>query len=388
MLLAAALGAAAVLGVVLAATLGGGGAGRRSSTSTPPQTQTVPPGPLPAPAGEQFGASVNWLFNSRDFNAVEIDRQLTALHAAGATLARSDALWEATEPNPPSGGAHRYDWSFDDMVAGALAAHGLRWLPILDYSAPWAESVPGRAHSPPATDAGYSAYAAAFAARYGAHGAFWRAHPELLAAPVDTIEVWNEPDNPGFWSPAPDAARYGQLYLAARAAVRQAAGGIRVIVGGLTHPAAFLPAMLAAHPELRGQLDGVAIHPYAVNPLAILAGVRGARAALRALGLADVPLYVTEFGWTTQPPGALHYLPASLRPQYIQSTVSALGHLDCGVAAALLYTWVTPERNPSDPEQWFGIDPPGAPGGAGAAAFTAGLEQARGSRAQISLCGG
>jgi len=313
---------------------------------------------------------------------------LAALRATGATLARSDALWEATEPEPPTAGVHRYDWSFDDGIAGALAGNDLTWLPIIDYSAPWAQSIPGVDHSPPASVADYAAYAAAVARRYGSGGSFWSAHPGLPQRPVVALEIWNEPDNHVFWSPKPNPAGYANLYLQTRQAVEGTAPGIRVIVGGLAHPATFLPEVLAAAPQLRGQLDGVAIHPYGATPLAVLASVRTARRTLASLGLGSVPLYVTEFGWTTSPPGALDYLPARLRPAYIEETLAALGHVDCGVAAAMLYAWITPERNPADPQDWFGIHPPDGGQTADTTAFSDGLRAAAAPATTIRLCVG
>jgi hypothetical protein len=91
-----------------------------------------------------------------------------------------------------------------------------------------------------------------------------------------------------------------------------------------------------------------------------------------------VPLYVTEFGWTTHPPGAIAYAPASRRPADIQSVLETLGHLDCGLAATLLYTWVTPERDPADGQDWYGIASPTDPSLAtpDSAAFAAGLRAA------------
>jgi hypothetical protein len=341
----------------------------------------------PPPTTEAFGANTGRLFGDRTYSRAQIDAQLTALRATGATLARSDAQWEASEPAPPSRGVHHYDWSFDDSIAAALAMHGLRWLPIIDYSAPWAQSVSGVDHSPPAAAADYAAYAAAVAQRYGPRGSFWAAHPQLQPQPVDTYEIWNEPDNPLFWSPAPDPAAYAALYLRARSAIDAVQPTARVIVGGLTHPSSFAEAMLAAAPQLRGRLDGVAIHPYGVSPQAVLAGVHQARMALDALGLRAVPLYVTEFGWTTHPRGALDYLPERLRPGYIQRTLSALGHLDCGVAAALLYAWVTPGRNPADPQDWFGIHSPEGGSSADTVAFADGVRAASSPAARIPLCG-
>jgi hypothetical protein len=330
---------------------------------------------LPPPAGRAFGVNVNRLFNDFAYTPGQIGAQLQAVRATGATLARSDALWEATEPQAPAAGRHRYDWAFDDAIAGALAAHGLTWLPILDYSAAWAQSIPGQDHSPPRGDADYAAYAAAFARRYGAGGDFWRAHAELTPAPVATVEIWNEPDSGQFWTPAPNPAAYAALYLEARSAIDAADPRIRVIVGGLTDAPTFLPAMVQAQPALRGRVDGVAIHPYG-TPSAVLAKVRVARATLGALGMGSVPLYVTEFGWVTHPVGAEDYAPPARRDAYIRSTLSVLGHVHCGIAAVLVYSWVTPEANPLVRDDWFGIHPPQGGTSPSTTAFAAGLQAA------------
>jgi hypothetical protein len=364
--------AAIVAGVVLIATSGG---------ARHPRAHAAPAQPLraalAAPAGELFGINVNRLFNDLTYSQAQIDAQLAAVKATGATVARSDALWEATEPHAPTDGRHRYNWSFDDQIAGSLAAHGLTWLPIIDYTAPWAQSAAGQDHSPPRSFADYAAYAGAFAARYGSGGAFWRAHPGLAPLPVTAIEIWNEPDNPEFWTPAPDAGAYARLYLAARASIDAAEPAIRVLVGGLTNAPVFLPAMVRAVAQLRGHVDGVALHPYG-NPAVVLARVRGARAALVSVGMGAVPLYVTEFGWTTQPAGAINYAPAARRPADIEGVLQALGHLNCGLAATLLYTWVTPERTATDGQDWYGIANPTDPSLAtpDTAAFTAGLRAA------------
>jgi hypothetical protein len=324
-----------------------------------------------------FGINVNRVFNDLSYSEPQIQAQLAAVKAAGATVARSDAFWEAAEPHAPVNGRHRYDWSFDDGIAAALAAQGLTWLPIIDYSAPWAQSVAGQDHSPPRSLADYAAYAGAFAARYGSGGAFWVAHPQLTAAPVTAIEIWNEPDNPEFWTPTPDAATYGRMYLAARAAIDAANPAIRVLVGGLTNASAFLPDMIHAVPQLRGHVDGVALHPYG-RPAVVLARVRGARAALVSAGMGAVPLYVTEFGWTTQPPGAINHASEGQRSADIQSVLQSLGHLDCGLAATLLYTWVTPQRDAANGQDWYGIANPADPGAAtpDTLAFAAGLRAA------------
>jgi hypothetical protein len=367
-----------------------------SATTVAPPPPSTTPSPLPArpaPTGIAFGASVNRLFDDGTWTPGQIAAQLQALHATGATEARGDALWEASEPKPPSGGVHHYDWLFDDTIAGDLAAAGLRWLPILDYSAPWAQSVSGQDHSPPSSDDDYAAYGQAFAARYGADGTFWRAHPSLPAEPVTTIEVWNEEDNAAFWYPAPDAAAYADLYELTRRAIDHVDPTAHVIIGGLVYPEITLPAMVRADPSLLGHIDGVSIHPYG-TPDAVMQRVAGARRTLDALGMPSVPLYVTEFGWTVSPPGAGDFATAAQRPGLLRTTLAELGHSDCGIAAAIVYTWATPEKDPADSQDWFGISPVGPSSDSVAldpeatAGFTAGLRAARAPAATGTECAG
>lgn len=357
----------------------------RGGSPAPPAPRTHPPESavaakptrpaLPAPPTQAFGVSVNRLFNDFGYSPAQIDAQLTALQATGATVARSDALWEATEPSPPTGGVHHWVWRFDDRIAAALAQHGLTWLAVLDYSAPWAQSVPGQDHSPPRSDDDYAAYAQAFVARYGVGGTFWQANPEITPQPVTTIEIWNEPDNGDFWTPTPDPAGYARLYLTTRAAVDAVDPAARVIIGGLISPGTSLPAMVRVEPGLVGHVDGVGIHPYGTPPV-VVSRVEEARRTLDALHMGTVPLYATEFGWTTSPTSAPAYVAPARRVAWIALTLATLGHLDCGLAASILYTWVTPQGNPGDGEDWFGIENPNATGTPSSEAFTTGLRAA------------
>jgi hypothetical protein len=351
----------AVLALVLILSFGGGSQPRRRG---PGHAARPPAGPLrtgpparPAPGTQTLGVNIGLLFNLRTNSQAEINAQISALARTGAQVVRADAPWEASEPRPPVGGVARYDWSFDDGIAAALAAHRLRWLPIIDYSPPWVRSIPGVDHSAPASPAAYAAYAGALAARYGAGGSFWRGHPRLHPEPVETYEIWNEPDSVAFWRPQPAAAAYGQLYLRARASITSVQRQARVIIGGLTRPVRFLPALLSAEPALRGHVDGVGIHPYGRNTRVVLTKVRRARITLRSLGMAGVPMYVTEIGWRTQPIGGLGYAPSRKRPRLIFQTLTALRNTDCGIAAIFLYAWFTPDVDAGTAQVGYGIDP-------------------------------
>jgi hypothetical protein len=307
----------------------------------------------PARAGEMFGVNVNRVFND-DFTPANWDAPLAAVRESGIRVARSDAFWMWAEPHAPEHGDHDYTWNMLDAEATALARHGLRWRPILDYSAHWAVGGADY-HSPPASNDDYAAYARAFARRYGRGGSFWAEHPELTALPVTAYEIWNEPDNAAFWRPGPDPARYADMYLRARGAIREADEHATVVVGGLLPDTGYVTAMYAAHPQLRGNVDAIGFHPYAPTADRVLASVRALSRTLVDVGDPSVPIHITEVGWPTRGAGLPIVLGEADRAAALGRVADALARSDCGVAAVLAYTWTTPQANPADVEDWYGI---------------------------------
>jgi hypothetical protein len=312
------------------------------------------------PPNDMFGVSVNRVFND-DFTPAHWDTPLAAVRQSGISQARTDAFWMWAEPNPPAEGAHTYQWGRLDAVAGALAEHDLRWLPILDYSALWAASDRTDYHSPPRSNDDYAAYARAFAGRYGRGGSYWSQHHELAPLPVTTYEIWNEPNGYWAWRPAPDAATYADMYLKARAAIHAVDPRATVVVGGLVAHAAFVEKMYAARPDLRGKVDAIGWHAYAKTPKAIVRGVRDLRRTLRRLGEGDMPIHITELGWPTK--GHFPIVIGEIaRAVSLENAAETLARSDCGIASVVVYTWTSAERDPEDKEDWYGIrHPDGSP---------------------------
>ena len=123
-------------------------------------------------------------------------------------------------------------------------------------------------------------------------------------------EVWNEENERFFWKPAPDVDQYARFFTRMRRAILDEDPTAEVAVGGLAGLNAsidipgvtFLEQLVAR----RVAFDRVAIHPYSDHsPLVHVQwdgnfddiGLINAR--LRRLGR-DVPLWVTEWGWSSQ----------------------------------------------------------------------------------------
>ncbi|HEX5146627.1 MAG TPA: hypothetical protein VFV85_06365, partial [Conexibacter sp.] len=305
-------------------------------------------------------------------------RSAAQIARLGVGTVRRDAFWSAIEPLPPRRGRHRYRWRATDRLVAALAASGLRWYPIVDYGVAWASG--GDWRDPPTADhvGDYGAFAAALAGRYGVHGAFWRRHPRLRAAPVHELEVWNEPNVARFWPDQLDApARLAAMYLAARERVKTVDPPARVVLGGLSaiDLDAFLAGMVQASPQLVGHLDAVGFHPYGGGPDAGLqltyARIRDLRAALSRLFPGErVPIEVTETGWAVPP------VPEAWRARRLRRLALELPRSNCDVTRLIVHTWTSADRGAS-PEAWFGIAYPNGRLRPSGAAFRAGVLSAR-----------
>ncbi len=257
-----------------------------------------------------FGAEVGSDFVNQSWgawSAGRVMRSLNALYAAGGRVGRVDSDWAGAEPHAPVHGRHTYNWSYDDTVVSEMAQAHLRLEPTLQFAPKWAEAhrsnvlhlSTGRfiVPLPPAKNSNFAAYAIAFMRRYGAHGAFWAANGALPYLPVNSVEVWNEPDNTHNWGPQVNLQDYARLYEAVRSAVHSVSPGTRVITGGLAWTQSSLPRLLKA---FSGKpVDAVAVHPYAATPQGTISLARYALSEMRRYGRGSTPLVVNEYGWTS-----------------------------------------------------------------------------------------
>jgi len=249
--------------------------------------------PRPAPAASQslpvrladapFALNTHLATRYPDPQSMNIPADLVA--QSGATWAREDVQWWRIQPTPDT-----WDWSYTDAAFRALIQRGINIVGVLGHPPGWATPDPNDAPSDFSFSAPdpnqFAAFAYAVAHRYSRYIKHW--------------EVWNEPDNPLFWKPAPDAAAYAALLQRASGAIHSAVPGARVLIGGI-NPFSTTFLKLVAEAGAWGSFDILAIHPY-VDPATpeagnIVAAADGVHALAARWG--QKPIWVTEIGWAS-----------------------------------------------------------------------------------------
>jgi hypothetical protein len=128
--------------------------------------------------------------------------------------ARDDFPWALIEPQKG-----QWNWQQTDGLVLRAHAAGVEILPILDYSAPWAGSTPGKKFSPPARVEDWEDFVEHTVARY--------TQPPYS---LRYFQVWNEPTRQaGFWTGS-DEEFIDKVYLPAAKIIRSHGG--RVVFGG------------------------------------------------------------------------------------------------------------------------------------------------------------
>ncbi len=219
----------------------------------------------------------------------------------GVAAVRSHIHWSLVQPTQET-----WDWSVSDGALAAAEANGLEYIAMLGYGVAWASSqTSDDKYYPPDDPADFAVFAGAAAERY--------------AGRIQRYEIWNEP-NAGyrFWKPelAGDPVAYGELFLAAEAAIHAADPNAQVLIGGtffheqgIPGTLSFIEEMLQAHPDLLGRADAVGVHPYTQYPPRVPpeddqegeVAIWEMYSQLRAL-TGTLPLVVTEMGWPSWNP--------------------------------------------------------------------------------------
>jgi hypothetical protein len=256
--------------------------------------------------------------------------QFNTLKQGGVKTMRVPLTWGAVQPK--RGGA--YEWgSFDPLIERA-AKSGIELLPFLIGPPTWAvpnATVPGTggAKAParlPVTGTAataWSSFLKAAVARYGAGGTFWTENPLVPQIPVKAWQIWNEP-NFKYFVAKPNPTEYGKLVKNSSAAIKSVDPSAQVILAGLfAKPAGgrrlngkkvanptspnwfasyFLEQMYKTNPGIKSRFQGVSLHPYVARYRGLTAEIEETRNVLTKAGDGSKALWITELGWSSEPP--------------------------------------------------------------------------------------
>jgi hypothetical protein len=318
-----------------------------------------PASAAPVPAG-YYGINAQYVFVTPK---ADWGTQLSDIAASGLDVVRSDVRWSAVEPTAPTrpgGAGHHYDWSLFDPIVGALAQHGLRWMPTLSYPPPWAQVDPtdvgsamarGRQHD-------FVAFVRTLVHRYGRGGSFWSSHPAIPYVPVTEYELWSEQNVIYYWNPQTTAPEdYADLFMESSAAIKSIDPAAKLLVGGLAlvnPPLAaddtdFIKRMYAHRPELRREIQVFGLHPYQETVYWTFRRFAAFRQTLDLTVGRRMPIAVTELGYTTTK------VSDKQRGDELSELTQEMPRSGCDIYNFLPYSWLSPEQDASNPEHWFGI---------------------------------
>jgi polysaccharide biosynthesis protein PslG len=227
----------------------------------------------------------------------------------GVGTLRTDLDWASIQPTS----ADTYEWERFDRIVNGARERGLTLLLVLAYTPAWARADGCDSHMCPPADPGrFAEFATAAATRYAGR--------DVLA-----WEIWNEPNDSGFWSPAADPEEYAELLERTSSAIRRVDPSALIVLGGLasidTKGTSLSPSDFLSRVCQQGgntSMSAVGYHPYTYPYLASVSrdsadvspwnlidrGPEGLRSTLERCGTPDVPIWLTEYGAPTGGPGA------------------------------------------------------------------------------------
>lgn len=248
--------------------------------------------------------------------------ELQRLKRGGVDSLRVPVSWGSIQPTRGGG----YDWSSSDGYISAAVQAGIQVFPFLSTAPRWAVPSDPRFGSPrflPVRTAqqrsGWQQFVKQAILRYGPRGTFWTENPQLPRRPVHVWQVWNEP-NFKYFVAQPNPADYGKLVKLTSTAAKGADPAAQLVLGGLfARPieatfkirprqayfaSTFIQQMYRSTPGIKSKFQGVALHPYTGSYKNLTARIEEFRRALKAAGDPGKKLYLTEVGWSSEPPRA------------------------------------------------------------------------------------
>ncbi len=234
------------------------------------------------------------------------DDDLQTMAETGIGTDRFLLDWALVEPTQGS-------FTWPDHGIGALASHGIRSVPYVWGSPAWVANTPPRPPVDSASDEqAWQDFLQAAVARYGPGGSYWANdyQQEFGTAakplPIQSWQIWNEPNLQKYFAPKPSAEEYARLLEISHKVIKSQDPKADVVLAGMPgfgKPKAwdFLDSLYQV-PGIKSQFDAAALHPYAPNVDELSSEIDKFRASMTSHGDGSTPLWLTELGWGSAAP--------------------------------------------------------------------------------------
>lgn len=293
-------------------------------------------------------------------------RQLVGLaEAAGAKVISTTLSFRTMQPTEDG----PIQFQNLDRTIGAARSAGLQVRLQLVGMPRWALDDPTYTRQPPRSEAELAAWAG-FVTKVLRH----------VDGKVGYLEVWNEPNQEKWWPTGPDPLQFARLLEVTHAAVHTVSPETQVVSGGLaSNDIGFLSwlyksfdrlglraspfDMLGAHP-FSGDHAPDSVDPtrrYERNPFGLFdenfSGFTGLHEVMAEHGDQDVPIYITQFGYSTRAAAGRRAVPDDLRAQYL---TQAYAQVTC-VPYVPIMSWYALHPTRWDPQEYTLLDRQGRP---------------------------
>jgi hypothetical protein len=235
-------------------------------------------------------------------------QDVQAMAATGVRTDRFLLKWGSIEPGQGS-----FNWGPTDQRVGAPASHGIRTVPAVWGNPEW---VAGSSSTPPIggplAEQAWRNFLKALVARYGPGGSYW-AHgyrqqygASATPVPVQSWQIWNEPNLKGQFAPYPSPGKYARLVQISHDAIKSRDPKAQIVLAGLASYGDvtawdFLKNLYAVA-GIKNYFDVAALHPYARDVDHVRLAIGRFRAVMTNHVDGATPLWITELGWGSAPP--------------------------------------------------------------------------------------
>ena len=215
-----------------------------------------------------------------------------------------------------------YDWSYPDPIVRSTAESGIDLIPMVYGAPPWVSSDLNHTVLKGKSKRAWRDLLIALVHRYGPGGSFWSENPDVPYRPIETWQIWNEPNSITWWGPRPRPSEYAKVLVRSAKAIHSVDPGARILTAGIVARPSNRHAIrgtkylaeLFKRPGVRAAADAVAYHPYAPSVNGVHEQLKDARKVLRQRRAGSTPIWITEIGWGTEGPRG-HPLIKSVRGQ-------------------------------------------------------------------------